>query len=96
MPQDHSEAESNQNDGIAAISEKAAGLGIPSPVTIARRAKSYSDFYDAMKAQLKRGSEDGRNGKGSLSTEIKTELDFADWYRNFEFELEDSSNEEYR
>ena len=61
-----------------------------------RRAKSYSDFYDAMRSQLKKDLQDGHTDKGVHSTEIKTELDFADWYHSLEFELEDSNNEEYR
>ncbi|KAI9771478.1 MAG: Golgi transport complex subunit 3 [Geoglossum simile] len=96
QPNDHSEIEPTPSDGIAAVPEEAVGLGVPPPATVARRAKSYSDFYDAMRSQLKKDLEDGHIDKGVHSTEIKTELDFADWYHSLEFKLEDSNNEEYR
>ncbi|KAH0564773.1 hypothetical protein GP486_001843 [Trichoglossum hirsutum] len=96
QPDDRAEAESAQSDGIAGTHEEPAGLGVPPPATVARRAKSYSNFYDAMKAQLKKDLKGGHVGKSVHPDEIKTELDFTDWYHGLEHELEDSSNEEYR
>jgi hypothetical protein len=96
MPQDRTESESAQSDGITGIYEETVGLGVPPPATVARRAKSYSDFYDAVKAQLKKDLKGSHVGKGIHPDDIKNELDFADWYHDLEHELEDSSNEEYR
>ena len=74
----------------------------PPDATLSRRAQSYSDFHDAIKAVLvqdvasqgaakERSKDDGKaDGK-----QITSELDFAHWYNGFDQELLDSSNDEY-
>ena len=48
----------------------------PPPATVARRAKSYSDFYDVVRAHLKR--EKGNERKKSREN-LSNELEFAEW-----------------
>ena len=69
----------------------------PPKATVARRCQSYSDFHYAVKAIF------SQEGRGLLrkpphakdETDIKTELDFADWYQDLEQDLLDASHDEY-
>ena len=67
----------------------------PPQATLTRRAQSYSDFYDAMSAQLDReiGTSREKNDNGN---HIKSELDFGTWYHNFEDDLLSASHEDYQ
>lgn len=72
----------------------------PPEATLIRRAQSYSDFHDAVKAVLGQdASAQGKEKSGSHEryedTVIKSELDFADWYNDLEQELLDSSHDDY-
>ena len=69
---------------------------------MARRAQSYSDFHDAVKAALGQDSvskeiakETAKNDEKVEEGEITSELDFADWYNALEHELLDSSHDDY-
>ena len=64
-------------------------------MTVAHRVKSYSEFYNTIKAQLGKDLRGDHIGKGIHPNEIKIELDFADQYHDLEHELEDLSNEKY-
>ncbi|KAI9738318.1 MAG: Golgi transport complex subunit 3 [Cirrosporium novae-zelandiae] len=66
----------------------------PSKATIARRAKSYSDFYEAAKAQL--GEDAVSESKPVPGSQIKTELEFMDWYSSLEDDLLSLSNDKYQ
>ena len=72
----------------------------PPEATLIRRAQSYSDFHDAVKAVLGQdASVQGKDKSGGHEnyedTAIKSELDFADWYNALEQELLDSSHDDY-
>ena len=84
----------------------------PPNATLARRAQSYSDFHDAVKAVLgpepnQKGSEEGRKSRGKLRRSshgskiieergITSELEFIEWYDTLENELLDSSHDDYQ
>ena len=71
------------------------------PVLLPPRPKSRNDLYDLKPATAGRaarrvkGASGGERGREDLAS-IKDELDFADWYDQFEDQLEDTSNAEYR
>ena len=72
----------------------------PPEATLIRRAQSYSDFHDAVKAVLGKDAagKEKEKDKGAAKLEdvgIKSELDFADWYHDLEHELLDSSHDDY-
>lgn len=67
-------------------------LNDPPPATVARRAKSYSDFYTVVRAHLKK---EKALEKRKSREDISTELEFADWYGGVSDELLEASHEEY-
>lgn len=80
----------------------------PPKATLERRAQSYSDFHDTVKAVLSpangRKTESAQKWSQSLKedkgtkpkeTEIQSELDFTGWYNELERGLLDSSHDEY-
>ncbi|RAR09572.1 sec34-domain-containing protein [Stemphylium lycopersici] len=73
--------------------ERPGKLNGPPPATLARRAKSYSDFYSVVRAHLNR--EKALERKKSRE-HLSTELDFAEWYGGVNDELLEASHEEYR
>ena len=77
----------------AAEEERPGKLNGPPPATVARRAKSYSDFYTVVRAHLKK--EKALEKKKSREN-ISGELEFADWYGSVNEELLEASHEEYR
>ena len=78
----------------------------PPQATIARRAKSYGDFYDVVRGYLKSEGEredevispeldiDWKSNKTS-SAKVSTEIEFYNWYNGLEDELVQAGNEEY-
>jgi hypothetical protein len=60
---------------------------------VARRARSYSDFYAVARAHLKK--EKALEKKKSQNY-LSTELEFAEWYGGVNEELLEASHEEYR
>lgn len=69
---------------------------------MARRAQSYSDFHDAVKAVLGQdvaskgaAKETAKDDAKNEEKEITSELDFADWYNGLEHELLDSGHDDY-
>ena len=76
------------------MTEEAPEVRGPPPATVARRAKSYSDFYDVVTEHLKK-TEGSHGSKARKAKELKTELDFGVWYEEIEDELLDASNEEH-
>ncbi|KAF2641601.1 Sec34-domain-containing protein [Massarina eburnea CBS 473.64] len=75
------------------IEEAPEKINGPPPATVARRAKSYSDFYDVVRAHIKKEKELER--KRSREN-IGTELELVQWYGAINDELLDASHEEYR
>jgi hypothetical protein len=73
--------------------ERPGKLNGPPPATVARRAKSYSDFYTVVRAHLKK--EKVLEKKKSREN-ISSELEFAEWYGVVNSELLEASHEEYR
>ncbi|KAF2175538.1 Sec34-domain-containing protein [Zopfia rhizophila CBS 207.26] len=65
----------------------------PPKATVARRAKSYSDFYDVVRAHLKKEKELERK---KSKENISNELEFAEWYNGISDELLEASHEEYK
>ena len=89
------QADARLTDGNANIVETEETLRGPPKATIIRRAQSYSDFHDAVRAVLSphiTANEDAKNIEGR---KITAELDFVDWYHSFEHDLLDSSHDEY-
>ena len=86
----------------------------PPMATVARRAKSISDFYDTVKEYsrvdegenrwygrldqdvLQQQTRNTRKNRERISVkEVKTEIEFYDWYNEIEDGLSEASNEEY-
>jgi hypothetical protein len=72
-------------------------LNGPPPATVARRAKSYSDFYTVVRAHIKKEKAlektlEKKKSRGHLSTE----LEFAEWYGGVNDELVEASHEEFK
>ncbi|KAF2661605.1 Sec34-domain-containing protein [Lophiostoma macrostomum CBS 122681] len=67
----------------------------PPQATVARRAKSYSDFYNVVRAHLKKEKDKELEQKKSRE-HITTDLDFAEWYGDINGDLLEASHEEYQ
>ncbi|KAL1800143.1 hypothetical protein ACET3X_000485 [Alternaria dauci] len=76
----------------AAEEDRPGKLNGPPPATVARRAKSYSDFYTVVRAHLRK--EKALEKKKSRE-DISTELEFAKWYGGLSDELLEASHDEY-
>jgi hypothetical protein len=70
----------------------------PPKATVARRAKSYSDFYDVVRAHVEKENrlEREKQRKRHNQKQIKNELEFGAWYHGLQNELLDASHEEYQ
>ncbi len=89
-----SQADVERVEGIVEASEEQLGkLNGPPPATIARRAKSYSDFYTVVRAHL---SKEKALERKKSHTDISNELEFAEWYGSVNEELLEASHDEYR
>ena len=60
---------------------------------MARRAKSYSDFYSVVRAHIKK---DKTLGRKKAQESLTSELDFAAWYGGINEELLEASHDEYK
>ena len=96
--QESNQADSGQADGIADIVEDFEETHGPPDGSVARRAKSYSDFYDAARAQLKKHAKDRDNVAvaTTATNDIKTDLEFRHWYNGIEEQLLEAGNEPYQ
>ncbi|KAK4692491.1 conserved oligomeric Golgi complex subunit 3, partial [Lecanoromycetidae sp. Uapishka_2] len=101
-PNDELRADANrsgEHDAVSDSIEKAPG---PPEATLKRRAQSYSDFHDAVKAVLgkdagskvqdQKGHDKGARTKDEA---LESELDFAKWYDELEHALLNSSSDHY-
>jgi len=71
----------------------------PPAATLARRAKSYSDFYDAASAYLEKERKQEKKRGNALHGRgggLRTESEFAAWYDGVKTQLEGASHEEYK
>ncbi|KAL2052570.1 hypothetical protein ABVK25_007130 [Lepraria finkii] len=99
-PTEETLADIGNVDGRNAVLGAIEEANGPPEATLIRRAQSYSDFHDAVKAFLGKdgaGKEEEKD-KGAAKLEdvgIKSELDFADWFHDLEHELLDSSHDDY-
>ena len=96
--QEDAQADSERADG--AVEGPVAGKSSTGPpkATLTRRSQSYSDFQDAVHAVLGRGAvakERRYSQSEENKKEIKTELDFVDWYQDLEHDLLDASHGQY-
>jgi hypothetical protein len=86
--------ESLSNGASDSITQKG-----PPATTLTRRAKSYSDFYDAARAYLEKEQKQERKQRNVLykrQGSLRTESEFAAWYSGVKSQLEDASQEEYQ
>jgi hypothetical protein len=91
-----SQADVERVEGIAeTIEEGPEKHHGPPQATVARRAKSYSDFYNVVRAHLKKEKEKELEQKKSQE-QISTDLDFAEWYGDVNGDLLEASHEEYK
>ncbi len=68
----------------------------PPEATLSRRSQSYSDFHDAVQTVLGGSVVKAKDpNQQESSKEIRTELDFLNWYNGLEHGLVDASHEEY-
>jgi hypothetical protein len=69
----------------------------PPPATVARRAKSYSDFYDVVRAHLKKEHKlEKEKERRQSNLQLKTDLEFGAWYNGVKGDLLEASHGEYQ
>ena len=100
LAQEELQANTGRVDEHSAVLDTIGECNEPPEATLIRRAQSYSDFHDAVKAVLGQDAsvqekEKSRGHEEYEDTVIKTELDFADWYNGLEQGLLDSSHNDY-
>ena len=100
LAQEELQANTGRVDEHSAVLDTIGECNGPPEATLIRRAQSYSDFHDAVKAVLGQDAsvqekEKSRGHEEYEDTVIKTELDFADWYNGLEQGLLDSSHNDY-
>jgi hypothetical protein len=79
------------------IFEEESGIKGPPEATLARRAKSYSDFYEAATGYF--GKEAGKEKPKDFLEDFEngeSEISFGGPYEECENDLLDASHEEYR
>lgn len=93
--QEDVQADARLTDGNPNIIEADEAPKGPPKATISRRAQSYSDFHDAVRAILGRDATPTKDTQHGEGNKLETELDFVDWYHNLEHGLLDASQDEY-
>ena len=98
--QEEIQANTGRLDEHSAVLDTIGEHNGPPEATLIRRAQSYSDFHDAVKAVLGQDAsiqekEKIRRHENYGDTVIKSELDFVDWYSGLEEGLLDSSHNDY-
>jgi conserved oligomeric Golgi complex subunit 3 len=89
-----SQADVSRVEGIVeSVEETLETTHGPPQATVARRAKSYSDFYSVVRAHIKKERE---LEKKKSQENASTELEFAQWYNSVNAELLEASHEEYK
>ena len=100
--QEDIQADTGRLDRLVDVPEAPHQVARPPKATLSRRAQSYSDFHDAVKAVLGQdvaskgsGKEISKDDKNIEESDITSELDIAAWYNGLERELLDSSHDDY-
>ena len=100
--QEDIQADNDRIDRLVDILEAPQEVAGPPEATLSRRAQSYSDFHDAVKAVLGQNisfedaaKETSKDDKKIDEKDIVSELDFAGWYNGLEHELLESSQDEF-
>ena len=99
--QEELRADAKQADRPNTVLETVQEHTGPPEAKLKRRAQSYSDFHDVVKAVLGKDAvfKESRAANGEQQIEpkpgIKNELDFVDWYHQVEHELLESSSNDY-
>jgi hypothetical protein len=86
------------NPLVALFEEPPAPKG-PPEATVARRAKSYTDFYHVVRAQLTKDTKKMRHEyRGTVTSvlDVRGGLDFEDQYEALEDDLLDAGQEEFQ
>lgn len=99
MKQDGGTTTVGHTDPLAGLFEETISIKSPPKATVARRAKSYSDFYRVARAQLLKDSRSiGVKDKEAATREVykKGGFQFENVYDAHEAELLDASQEEFR
>ncbi|OJD34630.1 golgi complex component cog3 [Diplodia corticola] len=97
QPNESNQADVDPVEAIPDIVEEPELDNGPPQATVARRAKSFSDFYDVARAHLKKERDlEKLKLKKRSRDQLRTELDFGDWYNGISDELLDASHEEYQ
>jgi hypothetical protein len=99
MEQDVGNTTIGHRDPLAGLFEETASIKSPPKATVARRAKSYSDFYRVARVQLLKDSRKIKvKDKGGANREIykRRGFQFENVYDAHEAELLDASQEEFR
>lgn len=84
---------------LVKLSEEPNSMESPPTATVARRAKSYSDFYRVVKAQLAKESKQVKEKEQFLfhpTAAVNYGLNFESMCDTYEDELLDSSQEVFR
>jgi conserved oligomeric Golgi complex subunit 3 len=63
---------------------------------VAKRAKSYNDFYDIVRGQMKEELREHKQKRRQRNHYLANEVEFESWYSGLENELLDASHDEYR
>ncbi|KAA6408742.1 MAG: sec34-like family [Lasallia pustulata] len=95
QPNEDVQSDGRLTDDNANIFEANETPKEPLNATTRRRAQSYSDLLDAARAVLGGYSTAENDTKKAEGNNIKSELDFVDWYHRLEQGLLDSSQDEY-
>ncbi|KAL1638248.1 Golgi transport complex subunit 3 [Neofusicoccum ribis] len=97
QPNESNQADVDPVEAIPDIVEEPEEENGPPQATVARRAKSFSDFYDVARAHIKKERDlEKQKLKKRSRDQLRTELDFGDWYNGISDELLDASHGEYQ
>lgn len=92
--QENPQADLGQTEDLRELPKAPKPSVGPPTATIARRAKSYSDFYVAARSQLKRDAVE--LGKSQLLAPVAgTEVQFREWFGKIEGELLEAAQGAY-
>ena len=100
LVQEEIQANTGRLDEHIAVLDTIGEHNGPPEATLIRRAQSYSDFHDAVKAVLGQDAsvqekEKRRGHENYRDAVIQSDLDFIDWYSGLEEGLLDSSHNDY-
>lgn len=85
-------------DPLATLFEGSSSNTGPPEATLARRAKSYSDFYHVVRAQITKDAKKAKEERGAemLAPTMRGGLDFEKQFEGLEDDLLEASQEEFQ